>query len=256
MIYKFLTGLALAALGCSNALGCFSSNLDTQAVQWSKLIVVAKLVSIGAATPMSAATTDPSDLRSQICEFEIAQTLDGSAKPGDHIRIIRFLASDDDEHTMCDLDLTTKQIGSPMTLLLTPQADLRWSDDPSDPDPRTADMKNASAYALVFIASAGPMQPDDLTDLKSLISDTRSDESQFNPDEAKAQAETLAIAADDTEADQAEKSLTEMGPLALPSANAALAHAGPAGKERLLRVIHRISLPAIKPMPAQSPATN
>jgi hypothetical protein len=247
MIYRILTGLALATLWCSSAVGCLSSNLDTQAVQWSKLIVVAKLISIGPATEMSGAATQPSDLRSQICEFEITQTLDGSAKAGDHIHIIRYLAPGDDEHTMCDLDLTPKQIGSPMILLLVPQADLRWSDNPTDPDPRTADMKNSSAYAVVFIASAGPMQPDDLTDLKSLISDTRSDESQFDSADAKAQAETLAIAADDTEANEAEKSLTEMGPQALPAANAALAKAAPAGRERLLRVIHRIALPPIEP---------
>jgi hypothetical protein len=84
-----------------------------------------------------------------------------------------------------------------------------------------------------------------LADAKYTISSTRQAEAQFNAVDAKLQVQTLINAADDTEQDQAEHAIMEMGPKALAVLNQALSAADDVAKARLQKVIDAVSPPTI-----------
>jgi hypothetical protein len=224
---------------------CLRSSLDDRAVEWSTLIVQCKLLS--AATPVafaSAATTQPTG-GYQVFQFQVGQCLDGQAKAGDQIQVIRFIVAGTDQTTLCGQGPLKDQIGKSFVLLLRPQDQLRWSKNRTDTDPRTPQINDLKAFVIVHLESADDLGKDGLADLKYTISDTRAAEAAFDKDDAKVQAQTLIRAADETEADQAEHALLEMGPKALGILRSVAANASDAGRARLNRVIEAVSPPPI-----------
>ncbi len=244
--------LVLAAASRSS-LACLRDTLDDRAVQWSNLIVVAKLKAIHSPVPLTPPSTRPAhDIRSgsvtslQIFDFEVTAVLDGAEKPGDSLSIIRFLIGPDAQaNSVCGQQLTTTQIGKSFLLLLCPEADLRWSDSKKKPDPRTTQTHNLKAFAVVHMESMDDLGAEGLADAKYTISSTRQAEAQFSPDDANVQAQTLINAADDTEQDEAEHALLEMGPKSLPVLNHALSTADDRARIRLQKVIDAVSPPTI-----------
>jgi len=221
------------------------SSLDDRAVEWSTLIVQCKLLS--AADPValpSAASTRPAG-EYQVFQFQVGQCLDGQAKAGDQIPVIRFIEAGNDQTTLCGQGLLKEQIGKSFVLLLRPQDQVRWSKNRSDPDPRTLQINDLKAFVIVHLESADDLGKEGLADLKYTISDTRAAEAAFDKDDAKVQAQTLVGAADETEADQAEHALLEMGPKALGVLRSVAANASDAGRARLDRVIEAVSPPPI-----------
>ena len=232
-----------------SCLGCLRDTLDDRAVQWSKLIVVAKLSAVRSPVHLSPPATQPaaSSAKSfQLYDFEITAVLDGPNKPGDTVSIIRFLTEPDmQKNSVCGQQLTIAQIGKSFLLLLRPESDLRWSNDGKNPDPRTIQVHDLKAFAVVHLESVDDLGAEGLADAKYTISSTRQAEAQFNADDAKLQVQTLINAADDTEQDQAEHAIMEMGPKALAVLNQALSAADDVAKARLQKVIDAVSPPAI-----------
>jgi hypothetical protein len=249
--FRAVIGVCLLVLGvaCEPGIACLRDTLDDRAIEWSKLIVVARLSAIHNPVSLSPPSTQPavnSTGSFQLYEFEITAVLDGKKPPGKTVSIIRFLIEPDaQKNSVCGQQLTAAQIGKSFLLLLRPESDLRWSDAPSAPDPRTAQLHNIKHFAVVHLESTDDLGAEGLADAKYTISSTRQAEAQFNPDDAKVQVQTLINAADDTEQDQAEHAITEMGPKALPALKQALSTADDVAKVRLQKIIDAVSPPAI-----------
>jgi hypothetical protein len=182
----------------------------------------------------------------QLYEFEVTAVLDGKKTPGKTLSIIRFLTEPDaQKNSVCGQQLTAAQIGKSFLLLLRPESDLRWSDTANAPDPRTAHLHKLKAFTVVHLESTDDLGAEGLADAKYTISSTRQAEAQFNADDAKVQVQTLINAADDTEQDQAEHAILEMGPKALPTLKQLLSGADDVARVRLQKVIDALSPPAI-----------
>jgi hypothetical protein len=230
------------------AAGCLRATLDVRAVQWATLIVQAKLVTVGdpeAIAGPADASTRPAALGYQVYTFEVSKTLDGKAKAGDQIQVIRFFWNQDGDNTICGQSLAADQVGKSFLLLLTPEADLRWGASPDEADPRTASVHAIKAYAVVYLQGSSDLDADGMADFVRLIADTRAATAQYSPADGTLQATTLADAADDTEADQAEHALLEMGPVAVAQEKEVASKAGDVGKARLEKVIGEVSAPGI-----------
>jgi hypothetical protein len=254
MRFGGVTGMLIVlAATCRPSVACLRDSLDDRAVQWSKLIVVAKLSSIHSLVPLTGATTQPAgELKSsyvkafQLYDFEITAKIDGAKNPGDHVTVIRFMAEPQmQKNSICGQQLTASQIGKSFLLMLRPEADLQWSADENQPDPRTAQVHYIKAFVVVHLESLDDLGADGLAEAKYTVTSTRQAEAQFNADDAKVQVQTLIRAADDTEQDQAEHAILEMGPNALPMLTSALSTADDASKARLQKVIDAVSPPSL-----------
>jgi len=245
--------IGVLAVASRLSVACLRDTLDDRAVQWSNLVVVAKLSKIHSPLPLTIPATRPADdsrsssVKSlQLYDFQVTAVLDGTEKPGDSVSIIRFLMEPIAQgNSLCGQQLTTAQIGKSFLLLLRPEADLRWGDSKNKPYPRTTQMHNLKAFAVVHLESMDDLGAEGLADAKYTISSTRQAEAQFSADDAKVQVQTLISAADDTELDQAEHALLEMGPKSLPVLNHALSTADDVGRARLQKVIDAVSPPTI-----------
>jgi hypothetical protein len=235
---------ALAA-ACSGGWACLRHSMDDRAVQWSTLIVQGKLLSAAAPVPLPAASTTRPAVAYQLCDVVVEQCLDGQCKPGDHVQIIRFLAAGAEQSSLCGEGQVKDQIGKSFILLLRPQDQVSWSTDPTDADPRTPQINALKAFIIVHLESVDDLGKEGLADLKYTVSNTRAAEGAFNADDAKLQAQTLVRAADDTEADQAEHALMEMGPKAVDAIKTVAASASDEGRQRLDRLINSLSPPPI-----------
>lgn len=243
----------IIGLSAMTSVACLRDALDDRAVQWSSEIVLANLVAINNPKPMdSAAAAQADDANSlsakqfQTYDFEITSSFDGPGKVGEKVRVIRFiLGPDSQKSSICGQAFTTSQVGKSFLLLLRSEADLRWSDRPGDPDPRTPELHALKSFVVVHLESAYDLGTDGLEDAKYTISSTRAAEAQFNADDAKLQAQTMINAADDTEESQAEHALVEMGPKVVPVLQDAMSGADPDARGRLQRVIRAVSPPSL-----------
>jgi hypothetical protein len=245
----FIGSISLSiALICQPLLACLRSTLDDRAVEWSTLIVIAKLSSVGKPTPLITPTSRPSDKsissnNFQLFDFEVTSTLDGASKPGDHVSVVRFSSgSDAGNSSICHQLLAESQIGKSFLVLLRPEKDLAWG---GGFDPRTSQVHDINAFMIVYLESMDDIGSDGLDDAKYTISSTRAVEAQFSADDARTQAEAVINAADDTEQSQAEQALLDMGPKALPVLKDEMGKAGEVEKERLRKVIDAVSPPSI-----------
>jgi len=240
-----VTFLALAIF-CGDCRACLRDTLDDRAIQWSSLIVLAKLDAVGKPQPFDPAATQPSAGMYQVDDFEITATLDGAGKPGDHVSVIRFIAdADSAKNTECGQQLTGSQVGKSFLLLLRPEADLSWDTTGDQADPRTPQIHGLKAFAVVHLDSTGDLGTEGLANAKFAISSTRAAEAQFNSEDAKVQVQTLVNAYDDTEEQQAEQAVMDMGPKALPILKDALAKTDDAQKVRLQKVITAVAPPPL-----------
>jgi hypothetical protein len=231
----------LLAFAAVPAFGCLRDSLDDRAVQWSSLIVMAKL----SAVHDPQALSDP--IQYQLYDFQVTSTLDGPAKAGDTVHVVRFISGPNSQKSsICGQAFTDKQIGKEFLLLLRPEADLRWSESDSNPDPRTPQLHDLKAFVVVHLDLAYDLGSEGLDDAKYEISNVRAAEAQFKPDDAKLQVQTMINAADDTEESQAEQAIQDMGPKAIPTLRDALASADDdAAKARVNKMIRALSPPSL-----------
>src|SRR5580700_7630572 len=100
---RLLIGLVLLILAAQPCLACLRDTADARAIQWSTLIVDAKLTSVG--DPISLA----SPYSCRVYQFQVTQTLDGTAPDGP-ISVLRFFAPQGTGNTVCGM-LSTDAVG-------------------------------------------------------------------------------------------------------------------------------------------------
>ena len=239
----------LPAIPCS---ACLRDSLDDRAVEWSTLIVMAKLTSIRDPQTIASITTRPSgvnpggSMQFQTYDFEVTSAIDGAAKAGDAVHVIRFIPSPGaQKNSICGQTFTPHMIGKSFLLMLRPEADLRWSDREGGPDPRPPDLHALNAWFVVHLELTSDLGTDGIEDAKYTVTSTRAAEAQLKADDAKLQAQTLVNAQDDTEESQAEHALLEMGPKAIPTLTAYMSQIDEAGQSRIRKVIRQLSPPSI-----------
>jgi hypothetical protein len=232
---------------------CPCTTVNNLAVQWSSLIVQAKLLAIGAPIDMHASpSTMPgaadasSAFQYQLDDFQITQVLDGKAKSGDRLEIVRFMQAGSSAETLCGEELTAAQAGKSYVLLLRPNGDLDWSRMPGQSDPRPADLKKGNPYSVMNIDSSDDLGADGIASIKDTITDARRADAGFTQDDARTQAHILATASDETESGDARESLMDMGPKAIPSIRAELSASG---NQDVQRTALEATLRALSPPP-------
>jgi hypothetical protein len=229
---------------------CLRTSLDDRAVEWSTLIVMGKLTAIHDPQRITSITTRPSDkakpesIEFQTYDFEVTSNIDGAAKTGDAIQVIRFIAdASGAKNSICGQTFTPRTVGKLFFLMLRPESDLKWSEGGSDP--RTRELHALGAYYVVHLELASDLGNDGIEDAKYTVTSTRAAEAQFKADDAKLQAQTLVNAQDDTEENQAEHALLEMGPKAIGALTAYKSEVDDQGRTRIQKVIRQLSPPSI-----------
>jgi hypothetical protein len=248
VVATLVIGLLIAPAGA-----CLRTSLDDRAVEWSTLIVLAKMTAIHDPQTIASITTRPSEksggggaTQFQLYDFEVTSNIDGAAKTGDAIRVIRFIeGAAAAKNSICGQTFTPRTVGKLFFLMLRPESDLRWADRDNGPDPRTADLHALGAYFVVHLELASDLGNDGIEDAKYTVTSTRAAEAQFKPDDAKLQAQTLIEAQDDTEEGQAEHALLEMGPKAIEPLKAYMSQVDEQGRARIQRVIRQLLPPSI-----------
>lgn len=220
--------------------GCLRPTLDARGIQWSQYIVKATFQSMG-----DLRNLGNTEWQYRIYTFQVDEVLDSTIGLIRPISVVRFVGPMDTRSGPCALSLTKDQIGKSFFLLLRREADVNWSDNPADADPRTADLHHLNSYLIVNIQSSDDLDADGVADLKHQISDVRAAEGQFVAVDAQTQATVLANAADATEAQDAEHALLEMGFKAADTIKAVEQGVSAQGQIPLKRVVDAISPPPI-----------
>jgi hypothetical protein len=204
-----LTKIAFISLvASSTAFACLRATPDKRAIQWSDAIVHGKLVTI----------VDPAR---EIYNFNVTDSIEGSLKPGQELRVRHITPNGADQS--CGGHLTTDDTGKSFLLLL------RAADD--------------HGYVIVNITSADKADVPGADAFKQLVEETRKADASLTDEQMKVQAEAYANAQDDTEADQAEEALRQMGPRAVPMIEQVMKEASDIGKHRLATVAKDLTPP-------------
>ncbi|MBC8106845.1 MAG: hypothetical protein H7Z14_09675 [Anaerolineae bacterium] len=223
--YKFAISAWILSVAAT-ALACLRPTLDERAIQWSTAIVDADLKSIG---PVEADPNDPKRA-TQTYFFAVNKSLDGALKDGD-IFVVSRTFSDDAPPSRCPVTLKDKLQGEKFILLLRPG-------------------DKAPEMTIVHMLNRADLGDAELADLKAKIADVRHAEEGATDDAVAAQSAALATAQDAVEAEEAEKSILQFGPRALPALQKKLDEPdlNDAGRTRLRRVIAELTPP---PLPSE-----
>jgi hypothetical protein len=181
---------------------------DRRAIQWSDAIVHAKLGRIV-------------DSANNVYSFTITDAIDGSLKPADQITVRDLQAPSADSPPAPPL--TTDDLRKNFRLLLRQKPD--------------------HTYIAVNIAPSDPSDTEGSDAFKQLVEETRKADASLTDDQIKTQALAYANAQDDTEAEQAQDALEQMGPKAVPVIREAMTGVNDIGKQRLETVIKDLTPP-------------
>ena len=240
----------LALLCCAAFLpritrACLTANIDKRAVQWSTLIVQAKLSSLGDKLDIPGADGSvkrpsgrPNAVAYRVVSFEITDVVDGVAAPGDVVKALVLIGGKPGDG-ICPA-LLPDSVGKKFILLLRPfeQTTLDL------PDIQTP--LNIGLNTMVIVSQLGEadMNSETMNDLKAFVTKTRS-AAPPSADQLAAQVVTVASAHDDTEATEAEKAIEDIGPSAVPMLEDRIKTANDAGRTRLRHLIDDLSPPAL-----------
>ncbi|CAN5396882.1 hypothetical protein BH10PLA1_BH10PLA1_20870 [soil metagenome] len=212
------------------AQACLRPEIDERAIQWSTAIVKANLVSTKPVIDEKNA-----DFTVTASVWKITKVYDGTAKADAEITLLTFVPSNVD--AAIDPCSILPLPGKSALLLLRPVKDcdfIACKDIPQlTPD----------AFVMVQRLAEEDATDDAVKDLQQKIAETRKAEAGFNDKDAHFQAETLANAVDDTEADHADSALLEMGPRAVPAMKDVMVKVNAISKSRLKRIIEELSPP-------------
>jgi hypothetical protein len=230
------------------ARACLVANIDKRAVQWSTLIVQAKLTSLGDKTDIPGAdpTTKrpsgrPNAVAYRIVSFEITDVVDGVAVPGDVVKAVVLIGGKPGDG-ICPAFLP-ESVGKKYILLLRP-----FEQTGLDVPDNTSLTVGPGAMVIVSQIGEADMNSETMNDLKAFVTKTRAT-APINNDQLAAQVDTVATAHDGTEAAEAEKAITEIGPDAVPMLEARIKTADDAGRTRLRHLISDLSAPALSAEP-------
>ena len=221
----------------ADARACMRDELDTRAVQWSSLIVEAKLTKID--DPTGVATTRPGAAVKQIIyHFQVQTLFDGIGSPGDEVKVVRFFRRGDDAGKEDPVSFDKSRVGKSMILAL------RRGELAKLPDGAKLD-DSKKTFVVVYVADAKDFDANDRADLKRVIADVRKSESGAVEKQITQQVHAAAFAEDETEAAEAEDAIRQMGTKALPELQKALPDAPSAGKTRVKRLIDELTPPPV-----------
>jgi hypothetical protein len=184
---------------------CLRPTADRRAIQWSDAIVHAKLQTIV-------------DSEAEVYAFVVTDTIDGSLQPTQQILVHHVIP--DASAPACGGHLTADDLGKSYRLLLRGHA--------------------GHPYILVNIAVDDPADTSGSDAFKQLVEETRKADASLTDDQMKTQALAYANAQDDTEADQAQETLEQMGIKAVPMIRQVMSVSNDVGKQRLAAVIKEL----------------
>jgi hypothetical protein len=226
---------------------CLTATIDKRAIQWSTSVVVARLTSLGQKIDLPSATPPatrpsgrPAAVAYRVVSFEVIQNIDGTAQAGTVVKALVLIGGQPGDG-ICPA-LLPESVGKKYVLLLRPFDQTRL-----DVPDNTAFDLTSNTMVIVSQLGEADMNSETVNDLKSFISRTRG--ATVSSDQLAAQVDAVATAHDDTEAEQAEKALQDIGPDALPALQARLGTANDAGKTRLKHVIDDLSPPPLSAEP-------
>jgi len=178
--------------------------------------------------------------------FEVIEALDGTTSPGQQIHVLRLVSSKA-KSTTCSAALSGKHEGDTFILLLRPLDQTELGGVTPDAIPKDS---RRDAFVVVHAIAATEADSGAVADLRQMIQDTRRAEAEATPDAIKAQVDAVANAADETEADDAQKALLELGPRTLPALRAIIdgTSVNSTGRTRVKKMIDELSPP---PVPAE-----
>jgi hypothetical protein len=254
-IFTMILGLTIFT-GHANA--CLRDTLDVRAVQWSDLIVCAKLVEAGKVTEIdrtTSATTAPTTAPALppgtvapegfvVATFEVIETIDGATPAGAQpIRVLRMV-SPSARPASCTASLSGKHTGDSFILLLRRCDQTELAGAPANAIPQEV---RKEAFVVVHAIAAAEADAGAIADLKQMIQDVRHAEAGATDDTIQPQVDAVANAADETEAEDAQKTLLELGPKALPALRTKMDDASvrDSGRSRVRRMIEELAAPAL-----------
>ena len=244
LLLPLLALLYYALVLPSTSRACLTANIDKRAVQWSTLIVQAKLSALGEKVDIAGADGSatrpsgrPNAVAYRIVSFEITDVIDGVAAPGDFVKALVLIGGKPGDG-ICPA-LLPESVGKKFILLLRPfeQTGL----DLPDNTPLTV---GPGTMVIVSQLGEADMNSETMNDLKAFVTKTRSAAPPSN-DQLAAQVETVASAHDDTEASEAEKAIEDIGPAAVPMLEERIKTANDAGRTRLRHLVDDLSPPAL-----------
>ncbi|CAN5417253.1 hypothetical protein BH09PLA1_BH09PLA1_15200 [soil metagenome] len=223
--YKFAI-FAVIFASATMAPACIRATLDERAIQWATVIVQARLEVIG---PLKEQPSSPKQA-TRIYTFKVTEVLDGPLKSGESVRVVRVFTADAPA-SRCPVTLNNKKVGDQFILLLRP-------------------FDGGADMMIVHVLNRAETDDAALADLRSRIADVRRAEAAGTDDGLSAQIAALSTAQDDVEAEEAEKSLLQLGPRSLPAMLKKLDEPDllDAGRTRLRRVIAELTPP---PLPSE-----
>jgi len=253
----FAIGLGLS-LFAADASACLREKLDDRAIQWSHLIVRAKLVETGQVTAIdhraspSTSASRPEDPGPAsgfvVMTFEVTDTFDGPAPGESKLRVLR-LVTPNAPKTNCTASLSGKRPGDAFVLLLRRCDQTEMTGVSKDAIPPEV-MKDA--FIIVHAIAAAEADDGTITGLKQMIQDVRHAEAGATDESIRPQVDAIASAADETEAEDAQKALLELGPKSLPALRAKMndTTVKESAQSRVRHVIEELATP---PLNAEAP---
>jgi len=276
------TPAALSILVCCLSLcarACLRDEIDEKTIQWSNLIVEARLVEVSERVEMKALAVKPpkgakgGDISAvywlRVYSFEVQKVIDpagGSVKPRHRIEVVRFFGKVDDPGAAtrpapasspstqpvdpCLRYLTRASMGQTFVLLLRPEQDIKmhkppvWSDT-KNLDPRDAEVHGLRAYAVIHLMLRSKTSEAEMNHLRAVIAQTRAAEKKAPDAEIKKQVEVIVKAASDEEAEPAIAALKKVGYKAVGHVKSARdkKETPPEAKERLAKLAIELSPP-------------
>jgi hypothetical protein len=207
---------------------CLRPTVDDRAVQWSTSIVIAKLSKIEAPVQLTGSVqerrgnmgilgTAETVYLQRVYQFTVEKTLDGHAKPGDSISVLRVTTKTTEPLNSCGQHLTAEGVGHSFLLLLRPFAAFTLAlpnviTRPTDP----------SLQCIIHMEEVSALKPEDLAAIENTIGSVHAAADQFDPKVAERLLTKIANTKPET-AGPSVRAFEKFGLKAIPSLNAAIA---------------------------------
>lgn len=251
------------------ASACLRDAPDARAIQWSSVIVEAKLTAVDEPVELARVKqAEPGkpelvhEYSYQLFTFDVTDVLDGRVRRGQDVKVVVFtgrMRQPDPDRLRCARHLRREQVGRSFILLLRPQRDLRVrvaTLEPAVSDFRTEALHELNAYAIVSLVPREEMDPDEKAALRQLVGDTRKAERAYSARKARRAAERVASTDEVPESQAEAEELLAMGPRAIPEMTRVWNNLrGPrSGRDRLQTLIAELTPPPI-PVAVGAPMT-
>ena len=170
---------------------CLRATVDERAVQWSTRIVTAKLSKIDAPVQLEGRVqeqrgnlgllgTAQTLYFMRVYHFTVEKSLDGDAKPGESISVLRISSRTEEPQMNCAQHLTSAGLNHSFLLLLRPFSTFTKA----LPDVIKAP-QDKSLQCIVHMEEVAALKSEEMTAIETTIASTRAGEAQFSPHPAE-----------------------------------------------------------------------